>query len=468
MLKHYTKMKNNVSSKGRRLKLKKLTSMCFVLLCAVGNFAWVNQVSAALIIEITEGVNDATPIAIVPFKTPPGVEIETDIAQVISANLARSAHFAPLERKNMLATPYRPRQIKFKNWRMLDVPNLVIGEIKKNSDGSYSVIFRLFDVYRQKQVIGYSFPANESQLRKIAHKISDVIYEELMGVKGAFDTQLVYIKKFPGRGNKPYRLYLADSDTYNEQEIMRHDWPLFSPNWSNDNSKLAFAMAGSRGAGIFIFDVATGASPKRLTKRSIKASAPSWSPDGNKMAMQVLKNGSADIYVMDIDTKRMTRIAPHWSLDTEPAWSPDGKSIIFTSERGGSPQLYQYTFSNRKAKRLTFKGKQNLRASFSPDGKMITFVHLSKNNGYNIAVMDLSTREMHIIADSSNGESEHESPSFAPNGSMIIYAANYPQQGKKEKKTGLVAVSVDGSVQQHFTDDGIGEVREPAWSSYLN
>ena len=451
-------------------RLKKSVSILFVLFCAFTSLAWIGQASAALVIEITEGVDDATPIAVVPFKVTGNKKLPTDIAEVIGADLARSAQFAPLERKNMLSKPYTPRQIKFKNWRMLDVPNLVIGEIEAKKDGSYFVKFRLYDVYRQKQIIGYGFPAKANQLRKIAHKISDVIYEELMGVKGAFDTQLVYIKKFPGKGQKPYRLYLADADTYNEQEVMRHDWPLFSPTWSNDNSQLAFAMAGSRGAGIFIFDVATGKAPKRLTKRSVKASAPSWSPDGKKMAMQVLENGSADIYVMDIKTKRMKRIAPHWSIDTEPTWSPDGKSIIFTSERGGSPQLYQYTFSNRKAKRLTFKG--NLRASFSPDGKMITFVHLSENNGYNIAVMDLSTREMHIVADSSYGESEHESPSFAPNGSMIIYAANYPQagrqNGKKEKKTGLVAVSVDGSVQQHFTDDGLGEVREPAWSSYLN
>lgn len=438
------------------------------LLSLVALVTFVTNANAALVIEITEGVDDATPIAVVPFKVANGAKLPTDVAAVIEADLARSAQFNPLARKDMLAKPTSPREIKFKNWRMLDVPNLVIGEIEAKKDGTYFVKFRLYDVYRQKQIIGYGFPAKASQLRKIAHKISDVIYEELMGVKGAFDTQVVYIKKFPNKDQKPYRLYLADADTYNEQEVMRHDWPLFSPSWSPDNSKLAFAMAGSRGAGIFIFDVSTGKSPTRLTKRSIKASAPSWSPDGEKMAMQVLENGSSDIFVMDIKTKRMTRIAPHWSIDVEPVWAPDGKSIVFTSERGGSPQLYQYTFSTKKAKRLTFKGNQNLRASFSPDGKMITFVHLSENNGYNIAVMDLSTREMHIVADSSYGESEHESPSFAPNGSMIIYAANYPQKGKKEKKTGLVAVSVDGTVQQHFTDDGIGEVREPAWSSYLN
>jgi len=443
--------------------LKKLCSLIIVF-CWV----WQSQAYAALTIEITEGVEDALPIAVVPFKVVGNKKLPTDVASVIDANLARSAQFSPIKRQDMLAKPYKPRQIKFKNWRMLDVPNLVIGEIEPKGKDEYLVSFRLYDVFRQKQIVGYRFPAKLDQLRKIAHKISDVIYEELIGIKGAFDTQVVYIKKFPNKSEKPYRLYLADADTYNEQEIMLHDWPIFSPTWSPDNTKLAFAMAGSRGAGIFIFDVTTGKAPKRLTRRSLKASAPSWSPDGKQMAMQVLENGSADIFVMNIKTKKMKRITKHWSIDTEPAWSPDGESIIFTSERGGSPQLYQYSFDSGRAKRLTFEGKQNLRASFSPDGKMITFVHLAKNNGYNVAVMDLSTREMHIVADSARGESEHESPSFAPNGSMIIYAANYLQKGKKGKKTGLAAVSVDGTVQQHFTDDGIGEVREPAWSSYLN
>jgi TolB protein len=261
---------------------------------------------------------------------------------------------------------------------------------------------------------------------------------------------------------------LSDADTFNEQEVMRHHMPLFSPTWSPDNSKLAFAMAGSLGQAIFIFDVATGRAPVRITKRSMKASAPSWSPDGKKLAMQVLENVSADIYILDLETKKTERITRHWSIDAEPAWSPDNKSIVFTSELGGSPQLYQYLFETKKIQRLTFKGKQNLRASFSPDGKMITFVHLTVNNGYNIAVMDLNSKEMRIAADSGKGESEHESPSFAPNGSMIIYAANYPQKGKRGRKTGLVAVSVDGNMRQHFIDKGEGEVREPAWSSYLN
>lgn len=430
----------------------------------------VSQAYAALTIEITEGVKDSIPIAVVPFKWTGATPLPEDgnVSEIIKADLSRSGQFAPLKTENMLAKPFTARQIKFKNWRILEMPNLVIGQIRPGQNGTYIVEFRLYDVYRQKQITGFRYNAQPLQLRKIAHKISDIIFKELTGIKGAFDTQLVYIKKFPNKTPKPYRLYLSDSDGYGEQEVMRHGWPLFSPTWSPNNEKLAFAMAGSLGQGIFTFDVGVGKKPVRITKRSVKASAPSWSPDGKQIAMQVLAKGSADIYTMDIQTQKMTRITRHWSIDAEPRWSPDGSRIVFTSARGGSPQLYQYTFDDKKIKRLTFKGKQNLRASFSPDGKMITFVHLSRNNGYNIAVMNLDTKEMHIVADSSFGESEHESPSFAPNGSMVIYAANYMQKGKKGLKTGLVAASVDGNVHQRFVDKGLGEVREPAWSSYLN
>ncbi len=438
---------------------------CWFLLLAA---CLLNAAHAALTIEITEGVDDALPIAIVPFQwSGPGPAPE-NIAQIITADLNRSGQFEALPEQDMLAKPAAPKDIKFNNWRVLGIPNLLIGQLHATDTEDLVVEFRLFDVFQQKQLAGFRYRTKPGQLRNIAHKVSDIVYEELTGIKGAFGTDIVYIKKFSNKDPKPYRLYLADADGFNEQEIMRHHMPIFSPTWSPDNSQLAFAMAGSMGQGVFLFDVATGKSPVRITPREVKASAPSWSPDGKKLALQVLENGSADIFIMDVSSKKMQRITKHWSIDAEPSWSPDGQSIIFTSERGGTAQLYQYSFAEKKIKRLTFKGRSNLRAAHSPDGKMITFVHLSSNNGYNIAVMDLATEEMRLVAGESNGESEHESPSFAPNGSMIIYAANYLQKSTRSRKTGLVAVSVDGAMRQHFVDNGIGEVREPAWSSFLN
>ena len=438
----------------------------FIIAC-LSLWILVSTAHAELVLEITQGVNDALPIAIVPFKWAGSGKPPQDIAAIVTADLTRSGQFAPLPEKDMLAKPFEPQQIRFKNWRIVDVPNLVIGKLSAVGNDTYVVEFRLFDVYRQKQLAGFRYTLKGNQLRIIAHKISDIVYESLTGVKGAFDTKIVYIKKFPKGARDRYRLYISDADLHNEQEIIRHYMPILSPVWSPDNSKIAFAMAGSFGAGVFVFDLKTGKPPVRVTPHNIKASAPSWSPDGKHLALQVMANGSSDIYTLDLDTHKLERITHHWSIDAEPAWSPDNKSIIFTSDRGGSAQLYQYFFDSKQIKRLTFNGRQNLRAAFSPDGKLITFVHLTANNGYNVAVMNLSTGEMRIVADSKHGESEVESPSFAPNGSMIIYAANYAPKGKKAIKAGLVVVSVDGKVRQHFVDDSAGEVREPAWSYYF-
>lgn len=427
---------------------------------------------AALTIEITEGVEGAMPIADVPFCWKGQGPVPQDLAEIIDNDLRRSGKFNPLKRKDMLNTPCNRAQIRFQNWRILEIPNLVIGTIEQQGAG-YTVEFRLFDVYRARQLKGFRYQVQQTQLRKIAHQIADVIYEELTGERGAFDTQIAYIKKLPEK--RGFGLFIADSDTENEQAVLRSQSPILSPTWSPKGRKLAFVKTRSIGPAIYMLDIDKLADPKvpiedkrpkRLSPANEKFSAPAWSPDGKQMAMMKASNGSTDIYVMDLDSGKMKRITTHWAIDAEPTWSPDGKSLVFTSERGGSPQLYRYWFAGGKIKRMTFEGSQNLAASFSPDGKLITFVNLTNGKNYNIATMELETGLMRIVTDKAVGESEHESPSFAPNGSMIIYAANY-KKGRMAKRTALSAVSVDGSFHQRYVNvTGTGEVREPAWSSF--
>ncbi len=419
---------------------------------------------ATLTIEITEGVEDAEPIAVVPFGwqggEPPGV----DIAAVISADLRRSGRFRPMAEKDMLAKPTETRQIRFKNWRIMDVPYLVIGRMHETGDGRYQVEFRLFDVFRAKQLTGYRMPpVRRAQLRMVAHQISDAIYEEITGERGAFATRLAYIKKLPKSASDPYRylLFIADSDTENERPILRSRNPIFSPNWSPDGGKLAYAIARRSGQSVYVFNLAS----KRIvqiTRPEEKFSAPEWSPDGRKLAMAKLENGSSDIFVLDLDTMKRQRITRHWAIDTEPAWSPDGKSLVFTSDRGGSPQLYRYDFGTGKIKRLTFEGRQNLRASFSPDGRMICFVRMGEDGQHAIAVMDLESETTRVLSKRSQQETWHESPTFAPNGSMIMYSALW------RGKSVLAAVSVDGRVHQRFSVKTGANVQEPAWSPFLD
>ncbi len=430
---------------------------------------WSGQSVAELTIEITEGVEGALPIAVVPFAWLGAGKPPQDVAEIISNDLLRSGRFDPMARNDMLAKPTEPSQIKFQNWRIMEIPALVIGKVwvSDNPEFPYGVEFRVYDVYKTDRITALRYKVRKGQLRKVAHQISDIVYEKLTGERGAFNTRIAYIKKLPRQAARPYGLFIADSDTVNEQGILVSRFPILSPTWSPDNKKLAYVKTSNLGAGIYVYDV-TQQTQQRVTPKRASYSAPTWSPDGKKMAMMLTKDGSSDIFVMDLQTRKLTKITKHWAIDTEPSWSPKGDSLIFTSERGGSAQLYQYSFKTRKIKRLTFKGRQNLRAAHSPDGSMITFVHLSSDRRYHIAVMELASGLMRIVSSNERGESEHESPSFSPNGSMIIYAANYPQKGTKTKRTGLVAVTVDGRMQQHFTDTGAGEVREPAWSSFLN
>jgi len=426
---------------------------------------WAINSSATLKIEITEGAAGAEQVAIVPFGWAGAAKPKEGIASIVSADLHRSGRFNPVAERDMLAKPTDPQQINFKNWRILEIPYLVIGQVQVEPNQNHTIVVRLYDVFRQTELFGKKFKAKNFQLRAVAHQISDAIYEELTGERGAFSTKLAYIKKLPKTAKTDYRylLFTADADTHNERLVLRSKNPIISPAWSSNSKKLAFVVVRNLGSSIYIYDDEKNES-ERITQSREKFSAPAWSPDLSKLAVQANRDGGSDIYIIDLKSGKRQRVIEHWSIDAEPIWSPDGGSLIFTSERGGSAQLYQYYFDNKQIRRLTFEGRQNLRASFSPDGKMITFVHLSNDRKYYIAVMDMETLEMRMLTKPSHQETEHESPSFAPNGSMVIYAANYQNQ-----RGVLAAVSVDGGVHQRFSNEMLGgEVHEPAWSSFLD
>ncbi len=433
------------------------------ILIAVVWFFFVNPVGyAALTIEINEGIEEALPIAIVPFgwQATATVIPPQNMASIISANLHRTGRFQPLAEKNMLAKPAAVSNIQYQNWRTLEIPYLVIGVLTQVSNAQYIVEFRLMDVYREKQLKAFRYPSvSAPQLRKIAHMISDVIYEELTGEKGAFNTRLAYVKVFPRSVQQRYQLMFADSDKENATGVFRSKNPMMSLTWSPNHQKIAFVMLRPAGSVIKIHTINSPVGPEDVVKFQGINSAPAWSADGKKLAFTSSKDGNAEIYVMELKSRKIKRITNRWVIDTEATWSPDGKNLVFTSERGGSPQLYRYEFASNKVSRLTFEGKQNLRASYSPDGKMITFVHLAKRRGpQRIAVMELDNMEMRILTESDLDES----PSFSPNGRMIIYSTIYQGRGA------LSAVSLDGRVHNRFPIDGEGEEREPAWSSYLS
>ena len=408
----------------------------------------------ALTIEITQGVEGAVPIAIVPFGWSGAGAAPENLAAIISSDLSRSGRFDPLPDRDLVAHPTDSGMVKFQNWRMLNVDNLVIGQLSETAAGQYTVRFELFDVYRGKQILGYSFPAGSHELRRVAHHISDMIYEKLTGEKGAFNTQIAYVTTTGSGKGKTYTLLVADSDGYSPQTILRSGQPLMSPAWSADASQIAYVTFENKTAEIFLQDVASGSRRKVASFPGVNG-APSWSPDGRRLALTLSQDGNSEIYIMDLGSKALKRLTRNAAIDTEPVWTPDGRSLVFTSDRGGSPQLYEIAAHGGQPQRLTFEGKYNAGADISPDGSKIAMVH--GNNGvYRIAVLDRKSGVTRVLTD---GRLD-ESPSFSPNGSMIIYATDAGNRGV------MAAVSTDGRFRQRLSIQA-GDVREPVWSPYV-
>jgi TolB protein len=270
-------------------------------------------------------------------------------------------------------------------------------------------------VFRSAQITGYELDARPDELRRIAHQISDIIYEALTGERGAFDTRIAYVTEMKTGGASVYALNVADSDGFNPQVVLESKAPIVSPAWSTDGRLLAYVSFEGGRPRIFAQNVATG------TRQVIAAfpglnGAPAWSPDGKHMAMTLSKDGNAEIYVMNINTRVLRRLTTGGAIDTEPAWAPDGKSLVFTSDRGGTPQIYRIPpAAGGRATRLTFEGKYNSRATFAPDGKSIALIHGSKGT-FRTAVLDLENKALRVLTKTTLDES----PSFAPNGSMLL------------------------------------------------
>lgn len=422
--------------------------MIFVLLLMSGT------ARAALTIEITRGVEGATPIAVVPFgwngNAPAAPE---NIAAIITADLNRSGRFESLPDHDLIAHPTEGTQVQFQNWRMVKVDDLVIGKVTETADGNFTVQFELFDVFGGKLLASAAYPSSRTDLRRVAHHISDVIYEKLTGQRGAFNTRIAYVTTSGTLKNRSYTLLVADSDGYNPQTILTSDQPLMSPAWSPDGRQIAYVSFEKKLAEIYIQEVTTGSRRKLATFKGING-APAWSPDGRQLALTLSRDGNPEIYVMDVANGALRRLTNGAAIDTEPVWTPDSRSIIFTSDRGGSAQLYRVPARGGKAERLTFEGKYNAGADVSPDGRKIAMVHGNGGN-YRIAVLDLDSGLLRVLTDGPLDES----PSFSPNGSMIIFAT---RAGNREV---LSAVSVDGRFRQRLSLQA-GNVREPVWSPF--
>lgn len=407
---------------------------------------------ADLVIKITQGVNQPTPVAVVPFAWNGPQAAPVDVASVVASDLQRTGLFSPLPKGKMLAQPNADSKINFANWKAVSVNNLVVGSIDVTGDTA-QIRFRLFNVYTGQQLVGYSLPAKVNDLRFAAHQVADMIYQKLTGRPGAFATRIAYIRHDGTGKNSRWNLMIADSDGANTQPLVKSSTLLMSPDFSPTGRRIAYVQFGNNQSRIYIQNVATGQRKVALKHQGVNG-APAFSPDGKTLAVVLsTRPGDPDIYLLDLATGQLQQLTHSPAIDTEPAWTPDGKNIIFTSDRGGSPQLYEMPASGGKAQRITWNGSYNARAAVSPNGKDVALVH-RENGALKIALLNLATGNMTMLT---NGPTD-VSPSFAPNGAMILYSTGSGNQRR------LATVSVDGQVHEELTG-AAGALSQPVWGN---
>lgn len=421
---------------------------------------WQTQSYAALDLTVTQGVSSALPIAIVPFSGQSDLQAPNNLAGVVMADLQNSGQFKVMDPSTMQQTPHTAKEVNYSYWRNAGNDNVTVGNVDTSANSS-QVKFALLDVFKGQGQNGnqvltqQSFNVPNSKLRALGHHISDIIYQQLTGLRGVFSTRIAYVLVQRMVGGSRYILDVADADGYNPKPLLVSNQPIMSPSWAHDGKRLAYVSFEKVTPKIFIQDVSTGARHAVSAFPGING-APAWSPDDSKLALVLSKNGSPKIYIMDLGSQNLRQVTTGTSIDTEPSWSPDGKNILFTSDRGGGPQLYQLNLASGKVQRLTFNGDYNARGSYSADGQSIVMIHRI-NGDYNIAVQDLQSGSLQVITH----DGWDTSPSFAPNGRFVLYESDAGHQGV------LGIASTDGRITRRLSTQE-GSVQDPVWSPFLS
>ena len=407
-------------------------------------------------IVIDAGADKQTRVAVVPFSVGRGVTAQAPMEGIIEFDLARTGLFDVLERSNMLSLPSKPSEVLFRDWKILGIEYVVVGNIEVAAGGGQALNVHLFDVVNERALFSRRISGSQNQWRDVAHAAADEIFKQVTGIPGAFSTKLMYVLA-TGLGTRSpnFKLQIGDSDGERVQTLHESAEPILSASWAPGGQQVAYVSFDSGKSAIYLHDLLQN---RRETLSALPGinSAPRFSPDGTQMAMVLSKDGNSEIYSLDMATRQIRRLTRNAAIDTEPSFSPDSKKLLFTSDRGGKPQIYQLDVATGRVDgRLTYEGDYSARAQYLPDGEHMVFVN-RLNGVFHIAWQNLVQEDFRVLTQTTLDES----PSVAPNGAMLIYATQYQGQGI------LAVVSVDGRVKYRLPSSE-GNVREPAWSPFL-
>ena len=432
--------------------IKRLRGL-LVMLCCVAGMAVAEEKN----ILVTSGSDRATPIAVVPFGLQGGSVLPEDMADIIGNDLRNSGYYSPIPRQNMISQPSQASEVIFRDWKALGAQYVMVGSIVP-AGGRLQVQYALFNVATEQQVLTGSVAGSTDQLRDMAHYIADQSFEKLTGIKGAFSTRMLYVtaERF-STNNTRYTLQRSDYDGARAVTLLQSREPILSPRFAPDGKRIAYVSFEQKRPRIFIQNIDTGRR-EQVTNFEGLNGAPAWSPDGSRLAFVLSKDGNPDIYVMNVASRQISRVTAGPGINTEPFWGKDGNTLYFTSDRGGKPQIYKQSIGGGGAERVTFVGNYNANPKLSADEKTLVMIHRQQGfTNFKVAAQDLQRGSVKILSETSLDES----PTVAPNGTMLIYATR--QQGRGV----LMLVSLNGRVRLPLPT-AQGEVREPSWSPYLN
>ena len=400
---------------------------------------------AQLNIEVVGAGMQRIPVAVPNFGGDDSLGRE--IAAVVRSDLTSTGLFNIINTESLVAE--ENSSVDFAAWRSRGADALATATASRPG-GQIEVRVRVADVVKRGSLGNTVVTVPGNNLRLAGHKVADFIYQKLTGQPGYFSSRIAYVLKQGNGTNAQFQLIVADADGQNPVPVFKYNQPIISPAWSPDGTKLAYVSFEKSKPVIFEQTLKTGARRAVASFRGSN-SAPAWSPDGSRLVVALSREGGTQLYSIALATGQATRITNTTGIDTEPAFSPDGQWIYFTSDRGGSPQIYKMPAGGGSAQRVSFDGNYNVTARPSPDGRTLAFI-TRRDGGFRVATLDLATRQVTVLTDSQRDES----PTFSPNGQMILYATILGGRGV------LAAVSADGQIRQRLSAVN-GDAREPAW-----